>query len=92
MQKLKDAEKATSVKVLTNGQLPPNETRSNQQRRFLDKEQFYIEQNTYIYKNVTVIISQEENRWCAVEIFDSKLAKQQKNTFDNLWKLSESTR
>jgi len=46
---------------------------------------FKIEFETYIYNNCVALISQDDDRITGVEIYNDKLAQQQRQLFDLLW-------
>jgi hypothetical protein len=56
------------------------------QARFIDPKIFEIKFETYIYNNVVALLSYDKDDIFGVEIYNEKLAVQQKQIFDLLWK------
>lgn len=61
----------------------------NAQVAYVPPEIFKIEFETYIYDNVVGLLSYESNDIFGVEIYSEKLARQQTQLFDLLWKQSK---
>src|SRR5919202_922971 len=53
--------------------------------RYISTEIFTIEFETYIYNNCVALLNYEKNDIFGVEIYNHKLAQQQKQLFDLLW-------
>jgi sugar-specific transcriptional regulator TrmB len=55
------------------------------QARYIDPKVFHIQFETYIYNNVTALLSYDQDDIFGIEIYSFKLAAQQKQLFDLLW-------
>lgn len=55
------------------------------QARYIDPAIFTIEFETYIYNNCVALLSYKKDDIFGVEIYNEKLARQQKQIFDLLW-------
>ncbi|HTE21670.1 MAG TPA: helix-turn-helix domain-containing protein [Candidatus Limnocylindria bacterium] len=55
------------------------------QARYIDPQTFSIQFETYIYNNCTALLSYDRDDIFGVEIYNDKLAAQQKQIFDLLW-------
>ncbi|MDQ3123803.1 MAG: helix-turn-helix domain-containing protein [bacterium] len=53
--------------------------------RYIDPKIFTIEFETYIYNNCVALLNYEKDDILGVEIYNEKLARQQKRIFDLLW-------
>lgn len=53
--------------------------------RFVDPSVFTIEFETYIYNNCVALLSYEKDDIFGVEVYNDKLARQQKQLFDLVW-------
>ncbi len=53
--------------------------------RFIDPKVFTIQFETFIYDNCVALLSYDQQDLLGVEIYDSKLASQQRQLFDLLW-------
>lgn len=53
--------------------------------RYVDSQIFSIEFETFIYNNCTTLLNYDNNDIFGVEIYNTKLARQQKQLFDLLW-------
>ena len=75
---------------LTNNPTRPigNTNHSDRQNHFayIDPDLFKIEFETYIYNNVVALLSYDKDDIFGVEIYNDKLARQQEQLFDLLWK------
>ena len=70
-------------------QEPGSELR-NAKMRYIDPEVFAIEFETYVYDTVVGLISYDNDDIFGVEIYNQKLANQQRAIFDTLWRLANS--
>ncbi len=59
--------------------------RKRSKARYIDPKIFKIEFETYIYNNCVALLSYEKEDIFGVEIYNEKLARQQKQIFDLLW-------
>jgi len=55
------------------------------QGRYIDSKVFKIEFETYIYNNCVALLSYDQDDIFGVEIYNDRLARQQKQLFDLLW-------
>lgn len=82
-------ERALTSYDLTNNKdrlAEPGVEAKNAHTRYIDPAIFAIEFETYIYDNCVGLISYEEDDIFGVEIYNEKLARQQKSLFDLIWK------
>ncbi len=56
------------------------------QARYVSPTVFTIEFEVYIYNNIVALLSYEKEDIFGVEIHNSKLARQQRQLFDLLWR------
>lgn len=64
----------------------PGINSSTSETRYIDPKIFKIEFEMYVYDNCVGLLSYEAEDIFGVEIYSDKLARQQKNLFDLLWK------
>lgn len=65
--------------------LDPAFARPEAQTRYIDPKVFAIEFETYIYNNVVALLSYDKEDIFGIEIYNDKLARQQKQIFDLIW-------
>lgn len=70
---------------------PGIETKNNL-TRYIDPEVFQIQFESFIYNNCVALLNYESDDIFGVEIYNSKLAAQQKQVFDLLWSQAEILR
>lgn len=78
---------------LTNNKSRLNEydlTNKNAQIRYIDPKVFAIEFEVYIYDNCVGLLNYDQTDIFGVEIYSEKLARQQNQLFDLLWKQAKT--
>lgn len=69
-----------------NRTIEPGSDVQNAHFRYIDPKVFSIEFETYIYNNVVGLLSYDKDDIFGVEIYNDRLARQQKQIFDMLWR------
>lgn len=67
----------------------PGIDRPESQVRYIDPNIFTIEFETFIYNNVVALLSYDKDDIFGIEIYNDKLARQQKQIFDLLWSTAQ---